>query len=396
MKKIAIVYASRSGQTGKIARYMENKLQERGFSTQLVNAKDKSCLLASNIDAVIYGSPVYGGKFSKAVVSWVIGHHFLLTKIPTAAFSVSLNVADKRNAARAADDELLRKLMHQSGWIPDFAASFAGALKYRAYSWPMRLIMKRISRAAGGDTDTSKDYEYTKWSEVDSFLSAFTAGNMNSRFATFQRFPQYREMDAGMRIFEHFWEGSIVVEANQEAVYRTLTSIPARKMRLANFLGKVRTLGKKDQNLPDESFMVSADRFGNVSLLQDPPREVIAGLIGRFWELNFGIRRVATGKDFVTFAEPDYTKVISNFRIEPVPGTEGSRLHAEMRIHSTSPEAARKFQIYWTFLSPGIRLYMRSALAAIKREAESKLDLASPDNRPEHHDGDDSSLRAAQ
>jgi menaquinone-dependent protoporphyrinogen oxidase len=172
MKKIAIVYATKFGQTEKIARYMEDKLQQRGFSTQLLNASEKEPL-SPEVDGVVYGGPVYSGKFPKRLIQWVRSNRASLDRIPTALFTVSLNAADKRPEARAADRMLIRKLIEQSGFAPGLTASFAGALKYRDYFWPIRLIMRRISRSAGGDTDTSKNYEYTSWPKVDSFLSSF-------------------------------------------------------------------------------------------------------------------------------------------------------------------------------------------------------------------------------
>jgi menaquinone-dependent protoporphyrinogen oxidase len=33
--------------------------------------------------------------------------------------------------------------------------------------------MRRISRKEGGDTDTSRDYEYTDWAAVDRFAAEF-------------------------------------------------------------------------------------------------------------------------------------------------------------------------------------------------------------------------------
>jgi menaquinone-dependent protoporphyrinogen oxidase len=33
--------------------------------------------------------------------------------------------------------------------------------------------MKRITRKAGGDTDTSRDYEYTDWSDLRTFAEDF-------------------------------------------------------------------------------------------------------------------------------------------------------------------------------------------------------------------------------
>ena len=42
----------------------------------------------------------------------------------------------------------------------------AGALPYTRYGWIKRMMMRRIVAKAGGDTDTSRDYEYTDWNDL--------------------------------------------------------------------------------------------------------------------------------------------------------------------------------------------------------------------------------------
>lgn len=59
----------------------------------------------------------------------------------------------------------------ETGWRPDEVAAFAGALKYSEYGPLTRVVMKRVARRYGGDTDTSRDYEYTDWDEVAAFAA---------------------------------------------------------------------------------------------------------------------------------------------------------------------------------------------------------------------------------
>ena len=49
----------------------------------------------------------------------------------------------------------------------------AGALRYTHYNWLKRWMMKRIVTKAGGNTDTSRDYEYTDWAAVRAFADEF-------------------------------------------------------------------------------------------------------------------------------------------------------------------------------------------------------------------------------
>jgi menaquinone-dependent protoporphyrinogen oxidase len=61
----------------------------------------------------------------------------------------------------------------ETGWHPRRVELVAGALPYTRYNFLVRFVMRRISRKEGGDTDTSRDYEYTDWAAVDRFAAEF-------------------------------------------------------------------------------------------------------------------------------------------------------------------------------------------------------------------------------
>jgi menaquinone-dependent protoporphyrinogen IX oxidase len=334
-----------------------------------------------NADLVIIGAPVYAGHFPKALMCWARENRDWLHTKKLAFYSVSLNAADLRPEARHSDDLLLRQMINEIGVVPQYLASFAGALRYRSYGFIKRFIMKRISRAAQGPVDTSRDYEMTEWDRVNSFISALFKQDQRSAFSTTERFPLLRNMDEFAPLFEQIWSTEMYVQRPQTEVFEALRTLPAKDMKLANLLGQIRTLGRAGTLPPNEPFMISAERFGNTPLCFDPPREIAAGLIGKFWRLDFGLRRIAPD-DFLMFNEAGYTKVVSNFLVTAIPDTSDSRVYAEMRIHSTTPQAARKFKIYWTLLRPGIHLYMRSALRALRRRALIQGQLESYATRP--------------
>ncbi len=375
MKKVALVFATRYGQTGKIMEFINGRLSKNGELVTIVLdvSKDPNKSFSDNVDMVIIGAPVYRGKFPKELVRWVRLHRDELRSRTVAFFSVSLNAADRRPEARLADDQLLRTFINAIGLVPKYVASFAGALKYLKYNWILRYIMRNISRTAGGPVDISRDYELTDWERVSSFVDAIVKQNFTSnpdvRFLTERRFPRDRNMDRLSPEFEQIWATEIVVNRPSAEVFNTLNTLEASEMKLANFLTQLRTLGQAAPAPSGESFMKSAEKFGNVSLIYDPPREIAAGLIGQFWKLGFGIRKVSQD-EFQRFNEAGYSKVVSNFFIEDIPSTNLTRVYSEMRIHSTSPDAAWKFRLYWMVFNIGIHLFMRSALIALRRRAE--------------------------
>jgi menaquinone-dependent protoporphyrinogen oxidase len=89
--------------------------------------------------------------------------------VPSAFFSVSLGVASKVRDGRAQVQPLVKQFLERAEWRPDHVELIAGALLYTKYNVLKRFLMRRISRSEGGDTDTSRDYEYTDWAAVERF-----------------------------------------------------------------------------------------------------------------------------------------------------------------------------------------------------------------------------------
>jgi len=94
---------------------------------------------------------------------------------PTAFFQLSISsaVADETRRAEAAG--YVDAFLEETDWHPDRIGLFGGALRYSKYGFLKRLVMKRIAKEATGDTDTSRDYEYTDWHEVETFTADFAA-----------------------------------------------------------------------------------------------------------------------------------------------------------------------------------------------------------------------------
>jgi len=67
------------------------------------------------------------------------------------------------------------ELLEDSDWEPDKIGLFGGALRYSKYGFLKRLMLKQVAKDATGDVDTSRDYEYTDWAEVDGFAADFAA-----------------------------------------------------------------------------------------------------------------------------------------------------------------------------------------------------------------------------
>jgi len=123
-------------------------------------------------DGVIVGASIHYGHHPAYLPALVRSHRAALEARPSAFFSVSLS-AGGRNPKPAAARRYIEKFLRQTGWRPEQAVSFAGALQFSKYGAFKRLLMIVFVGLGGGDTDTSRDYEYTDWDEVDRFAGSF-------------------------------------------------------------------------------------------------------------------------------------------------------------------------------------------------------------------------------
>jgi menaquinone-dependent protoporphyrinogen oxidase len=192
MKTIAIVTSSDCGHTTRIAQYIANQLDRFDLEAEIFNlSRDTTCTSSELVafDGVLIGCPVYLGDFSQLLVDWTWDRHDLINRMPSALFTVSLNAADPRPKAREVDDRVLHSFMDQTNIEPRFVASLGGALEFTQYGFFKRCILQGVSAAAGGPTDTSRDFDLTNWNDVQRFVRAFHYQDMGSDFATVNRLP---------------------------------------------------------------------------------------------------------------------------------------------------------------------------------------------------------------
>src|SRR5688500_18201534 len=109
-------------------------------------------------------------------------------------------------------------------------------------------------------------------------------------------------------------------------------------------------------------------RSGFVLLGEDPEREVVVGIVGRFWQARPENADISGAEAFLAFAEPGWAKSAMNFSVAE--SKRGTRLTTETRIVATDARARRRFGAYWLLVRPGSGLIRRMWLRAVKRRAE--------------------------
>jgi len=176
MSRILILYDTSDGQTEKIARHISRILEETGSEPRVENLRRlPPGLSIASYEGMILGASIHAGKHSRQATRFVRDNLATLTDLPSGFFSVSLSAAGSSQEQREHARQCLDAFLDQTNWQPDRTATFAGALLYRQYNWLLRRLMKWIAAKEGGDTDTSRDFEYTDWEQVDEFARSFSA-----------------------------------------------------------------------------------------------------------------------------------------------------------------------------------------------------------------------------
>jgi menaquinone-dependent protoporphyrinogen oxidase len=176
MSNIAVIFGTTDGQTAKIARFFTEVLRSEGHTVTVVDTRAAvpTGLIQGANAAVIAGS-VRMGKFQRALVKCVRDNRDDLKKIPTLFLPVSLSASRSTEAARREVRKTIVRFGEETGFGAGGIHPVAGALVYSRYGFWTRLAMILISKMAGGDTDTSRDYEYTDWSDLSELARRFAA-----------------------------------------------------------------------------------------------------------------------------------------------------------------------------------------------------------------------------
>lgn len=174
MTHILIVYGTTDGHTRKIAQVLAENLRAQFCSVDIVDSAGQlKRLCPEGYDGVIVAASVHVGDFQRSVGNWVRAHAKTLNLLPTAFLAVCLAVVEKGTKPRQEILRIMRRFFDSTDWRPTITKMVAGALPYTRYGWIKRMMMRRIVAKAGGDVDTTRDYEYTDWNDLRVFSRDF-------------------------------------------------------------------------------------------------------------------------------------------------------------------------------------------------------------------------------
>ena len=139
----------------------------------------------------------------------------------------------------------------------------------------------------------------------------------------------------------------------------TADPITALLMALRRLPGRV--LGKL---LPGVAMPEKFSMQTFTPLARDGDREMAAGLVGRFWQLDGGLVPIADGDAFLSYAEQGVPKLVMNFSAEP--DRAGTRLATETRVYCPDNISLMRFAPYWYVIRLASGLIRRRFLAGIR------------------------------
>lgn len=153
------------------------------------------------------------------------------------------------------------------------------------------------------------------------------------------------------------------VRSSVERAYAEARNLDMRDSRIIRFLYQLRGLPANGLTLDG---MLD---WGFVMLADEPSKEIVFGLAGRFWTHKPQIRHL-DAEDFAAFEQPGFAKAVGNISFREEGG--GTLVATETRVHCPDVSSRRRFRMYWTIISPFSGLIRREWLRLIKQNAEAE------------------------
>ncbi len=163
-----LLYATRDGQSRRIAERIAERLAEHGIETLpqdlAVQQPAPSSLEVEELVAVV--AAIRYGKILPEAIELLAAYEKLRTRPKLVLLVVNLT-SRKPGKETPEGSVYLRKAIAKYKLAPAFARAIPGVLNYARYSWRDRQLIRFIMLLTGGPTDPKTYIEYTPWNVVD-------------------------------------------------------------------------------------------------------------------------------------------------------------------------------------------------------------------------------------
>ncbi|WP_210527053.1 flavodoxin domain-containing protein [Rubellimicrobium arenae] len=170
---VLILYATTEGQTRKIARRAATHLIAEGHSVELLPVGEAGDLSLDGFEKVLLLASVHAGHYQPAFIAYAKAHRDQLARRSTAFLSVSLSAASAEPEDREGLDDVIRRMITETGWAPERIEHVAGAFRWSEYDLLRNWAMRWIASQRDPSVRAGQDKEYTDWAALDRFLDAW-------------------------------------------------------------------------------------------------------------------------------------------------------------------------------------------------------------------------------
>jgi menaquinone-dependent protoporphyrinogen oxidase len=160
MKSVLIAYATKHGSTAEVAQFMGEVLRERDFSVTIAAAETVESVAA--YDAVLVGSPIYGGMWLTETSQFLERFADALSQKPTYFWMTCIRVLEPDGFEHAQHEYVYQPLMKRIG-VRDIGV-FAGKLKQDEINWDDRWTL--AARYDGKDLPGTRDDDFRDWNAI--------------------------------------------------------------------------------------------------------------------------------------------------------------------------------------------------------------------------------------
>ena len=172
VEKVLYLYSSREGQTKKIIGRIAEQLGHNDAAS--INLHENPDVNLSDYDKVLIGASIRYGHLNKKLYQFIEANQQQLSEMKAAFFCVNLTARKEDQGKDTPEGSAyIKTFLKKSPWQPTLIGVFAGALYYPRYNSFDRFMIKLIMTMTGGETDTSKEVEYTNWEKVGLFAEKF-------------------------------------------------------------------------------------------------------------------------------------------------------------------------------------------------------------------------------
>ena len=170
--KTLYLYSSREGQTKKIINTIAEQVSEHEY--EITDLHEVETLDFSIYDKVLIGASIRYGHLNKKLYQFIERYQSQLEEANAAFFCVNLTARKEAEGKDTPEGSVyIKTFLKKSPWQPELIGVFAGALYYPRYGWFDKMMIRLIMTLTKGETDTTKEIEYTNWDKVKLFANRF-------------------------------------------------------------------------------------------------------------------------------------------------------------------------------------------------------------------------------